>query len=398
MVLHRHYHDVHPIRARAGWIVLRARRIDDDSPCVLVAPGREASTAEARHSLEAVARAHASVKHPLVPAVSALRTIAERPVLELACEAVIDGLELTQRLAQTRLRVPYAAGDAFIMSLREAMQAAHAAGHCLGRISGANVLFAPNGRWSLVGFGENFPVQDQHGRPDPTLPSFVAPEVAAGAPPSPIGDYVALLTYMRSQLAHVDPGGPLGLVLQAALHARGTALTEAMHWIERRLLGELPARRATIGEAIAKAQRIRKLLGVTPDPEAFRALVEDVLAPPSTDRGPGAPEPLASEALTVGADAEWIACGDEPPRPVRGAARRIVLALVEHHLLGATTALRSVDLIELGWPSENPEYEAGLNRVYVTMNRLKKLLPEGSLQRFDDGYRLAPGLLVQRAS
>ncbi len=53
--------------------------------------------------------------------------------------------------------------------------------------------------------------------------------------------------------------------------------------------------------------------------------------------------------------------------------------------------------MELGWPDERVEHEAGLNRVYVTMNRLRRQLPDGALQRFDDGYRLAPEVTVRRA-
>jgi len=393
MPLHRHYSDLQSIRTRSGWILLSARRRADDTRCVLLAPGREADVAHARDRLDAIERAHATIDHPLVPKVGARRTVADRPVLELACDGVADGLEVMRRLGRSRTRLPYPAADAFIVSLRKAMQAAHAVDLRLGRMSGANVLFAESGRWYLVGFGANFPTEDEHGTPDGALPFFQAPEVAMGAPPSPIGDYVALVMFMRSQLGHIDPGGPLGRVLQATLQSKEPVLTETIRWIEQRLFGELPARRATIAEAVAMADRIRGLLGVTLDPDGFQKVIARLMTiDPDT-----LADPPQRDALTLGPDGEWIGMGETDRRPLRGASRRIALALFEHHMLGASSALRSVDLVELGWPDETPEYESGLNRVYVTMNRLKKLFPDGAIQRFDDGYRLSPDLTVGRS-
>lgn len=391
------FHELTTIRARAGWILLSARRRSDDAPCVLLSAGREADLDLVRDRLAAIERAHARIDHPLVPKVRARHVIADRPVLELSCDATLDGIELVRRLGRSATRLPYPAADAFIVSLREALQAAHAAGVFLGRISAANVLFAKSGAWYLLGFGANFPVEDERGAPDAHIPSFQAPEVAMGAEASATGDYVALLSFMRSMLGHLDPRGPIGRVLSAALQSREPILTELLQWVERRVIGELPARRATIAEAVEMANRIRRLLGVSPDPAAFRRLVAGVMAiDPATLSEPNTTFE-GGDTLVLGPEAEWIARDEDPPRPLRGAARRIVLSLFEHHLLGASSPLRSVDLVEIGWPGEAPEYESGLNRVYVTMNRLKKQLPEGTIQRFDDGYRFAPGLFLRRA-
>lgn len=387
------FHDLQTIRARPGWIVLSARRKDDDARAVLVCAGRDADLGEAQRRLDAIERAHARIDHPLVPKPVARHTLVDRPVLELACDATLDGIEVVRRMARTRTKLPYPAADAFIVSLRQALQAAHAVDHCLGRVSLGNVLFAADGRWSLVGFGANFPVEDEHGVPDGVLPHFQAPEVAIGAGPTPSGDYVALLLMARSLLGHLDPQGPIMRMLHAALQSREPLLGELLQWVERRTITELPGRRATIAEAVAIANRIRDLLGVKLDTEGFQRIIAELLAIEPSRLA----EPRSADTLTLGPDAEWVAFGDDEPRPLRGAARRVMLALFEHHQLGASTALRSVDLVELGWPGENPEYESGLNRVYVTMNRLKKQLPDGVIQRFDDGYRLAPGLTLSRA-
>ncbi len=387
------YQDLEAIRVRSAWHILRALRRSDGERCVLVVPGRRADVAAAGAALASVQRAHDAIRHDAVPAVSARRTLAGRPVLEFACDAVADGIQVTSLLGRAGLKIPYAAGDAFVVGIRKALQAAHRAAPeplCLGRLSGANVLFDASGRWRIVGFGANFPVEDARGMPDGELPYFQAPELAIGGRASPAGDYLALMLFMRSVVCHIDSAGVLGAVLKAGFEARDSVLSEALRWVEQRIVGALPSQRASVEEAVTQAERIRSLLGVSLDPRGFERVVERALATPPDDHD--------DAALRVNSDASWIAVGRDAPQPLRGAARRIVQALVEHHLFAAQAPLRSVELMELGWPDERPEYEAGLNRVYVTMNRLRRQLPDGALQRFDDGYRLAPELDVRRVA
>ena len=49
------------------------------------------------------------------------------------------------------------------------------------------------------------------------------------------------------------------------------------------------------------------------------------------------------------------------------------------------------DLVAAGWPGEEPIYEAALNRVYVTVDRLRSLGLRDVVERVDDGYRIIPG-------
>lgn len=360
---------------------------------MLIAPGRRTRVSSVERVFDQMERAHAHIDHELVPRVSARVCLEGRPVLELDCDAVADGVHVTSLLGRTGTKIPYSAGDAFIVGIRCALQAAHRAKPTpvyLRRLSPANVLFDASGRWRLVGFGANLLIEDAAGIPDGDLPYFQAPELAIGGAPSPSGDYLALMLFMRSVVCHIDSAGVLGAVLEASFEARHTLLAEALRWIEQRVVGALPSQRTSVEEAVAQAARVRALLGVTLDPRGFERLVARLLANPREEHHD-------ERCVHVAVDASWIAVGREPPQALRGAARRIVMALVEHHLLAAERPLRSVDLIQLGWPDERPEYEAGLNRVYVTMNRLRRQLPEGVLQRFDDGYRLAPELAVHRA-
>lgn len=393
------YHDLLPIRENAGFRILAARR-EDDSRCVLVVPSRFDSPALTQLALERLADAHARVKHRCVPRTVGIFTVSDRPLVELDSPAVCDGLELFRRLSQGRIPIPYEAADGYIMTLREALQAAHALSDpnrsgplCFGRLSGANVLFGRDGRCYLVGFGHNVAVEDELGVADTLLPFFQAAELGFGGAPSPSGDYVALLSYMRSGIHMVDKGDALIRVVRGIATNADEALLELLVWVEQRVMTAAPTKRASIEDSVAIANRIRRVLGTKPDREAFERLVARVIGDPKLDAQNPTP---TSTTLTIGPEAEWIRYGTSPPVKLRTAMRRVLLELVERRLLGSTEPVRTIDLSEAGWPGETPDYEAACNRVYVTVTRLRKVVPEDVIQRFDDGYRLAPGVTVVR--
>ncbi len=303
--LHHAYGEIEVIRLRPAWHVLRAVRVSDQTRRVLLVPGRATEPPAAERAFDAIVRAHEAISHPCVAPVSARRVIAGRPTLEFDCDAVADGLCFMERLTRSTTRIPYAAGDAFIVGIRKALQAAHRASPSwhLGRLSAANVLFAPSGRWHLMGFGANFPVEDARGVPDATVPYFQAPELAIGGAVSTSGDYLALLLFVRSVVIHIDAGGAINTILKVGLDARSSLLAEALRWIEQRLIGALPGQRASVEEGVAQAERIRALLGVTLDPAGFERLAAQVLARPR------APAVSDASALRVADDASWVAVG-----------------------------------------------------------------------------------------
>jgi hypothetical protein len=55
------------------------------------------------------------------------------------------------------------------------------------------------------------------------------------------------------------------------------------------------------------------------------------------------------------------------------------------------------ELFEAGWPGERPIREAGANRVYVTLARLRQLGLRDVVERFEDGYRIAPQAVIRLA-
>src|SRR6185295_17763643 len=100
---------------------------------------------------------------------------------------------------------------------------------------------------------------------------------AGGAAPSPMGDYVALLLFVRSMLPYIDLSGAVGRILRGDLQPTDFELIETMRWVDQRLISEVPALRPSMSEAIAAADRIREFLGEPLDPDGFAALVSEVL-------------------------------------------------------------------------------------------------------------------------
>ena len=111
-------------------------------------------------------------------------------------------------------------------------------------------------------------------------------------------------------------------------------------------------------------------------------------------------EELPAHALLVGPDAQWC-------RPVQGdwvdlrrrkAARGILAALVDEHRDHPGQGISTETLVNAGWPDENMVDGAGVNRVHVALNQLRKLGLTESITRNDEGYLLDPTLAVKRVA
>lgn len=281
------------------------------------------------------------------------------PFVALEGAFLADGLEVVRHLASTDARIPYAAADAFIVGLRGALEASHATvdptrggQRCVGRFSPANVLFRDDGQWLLLGLGHNVAAESERAIADPTVPSFHPPELAAGGAPSPMGDYLALLLFMRSVLPYVAMEGDLARLLSGDIRPGDAALIEALQWTERNVFGELAPLRPTMAEAVRVADGVRALLGVTLDPDGFRRFVRAQLVA----RGRG---------ISLARDASWVRVGEEDPRAVGRAGRGMLLALADQHLRAPGSTLSLWDLIEAGWPGERIAPEAATNRAHV---------------------------------
>lgn len=384
------YVDARTVRSHTDLQLVSARRVDDDRRCLLVFPNTWVDASVARPALARLARAHTTIEHALIPRTVSVVLDAPVPFVELDCSAEVDGFELSRRLSEHGDRLPYGAADAFIRSLRIALTAAGEARDpvterplFLGRLSPGNVLFSPDGRWFLAGFGHNYAAERASGEVDGSAVFFQAPEVSIGGEPSASGDYVALLLYMRSLIRHVDFATALKNAMLGVLDASSKDIFECLQWIEKRIMGEPVTTRASVEEAVRVADRIRAILGVVLDPEGFGKIVAARLA---------ARAPID---VTVAPDAAWIEGADGKRHRLGAVHRRIVLELLATHP-GKASALSVPRALEVGWPGERVLAEAGANRVYVTMNRLRALGLRDALERTEQGYRLAADVRVRR--
>lgn len=381
-----------PLGEPRAFRLLAARRVRDGRRVLLVRRGPGADLDASRAALARLAHAHARISHPAVPRTSAAHLDAPDPEVELDFPAVTEGFDIVARLASTSTRFPYAAGDAFVVGLREAMQAAHAAPggpFCLGRLAIGNVVFDAAGRAALIGFGANVVTDDERGRADPRVRFFHAPELIAGAPPTPMTDFVALLQLARSVLPHVE----LPAALERVVHGRSgpaeRALVALLRWVESRVIHEAPALRVGLREAVAAGSHIRRMLGVELDREGFPRVVRGLLA--------AGLEPQAEDAdVLLAPDYAWIEPRGGPRRRLGAGPRRILATLHDRLALGDPAAWTTWELFEIGWPGEEPSYEVGVNRVHAALSRMRKLGLGDALERHDDGYRLAPGASVLR--
>ncbi|MFT4628823.1 MAG: tetratricopeptide (TPR) repeat protein, partial [Myxococcota bacterium] len=109
-------------------------------------------------------------------------------------------------------------------------------------------------------------------------------------------------------------------------------------------------------------------------------------------------EPPMEPVLEVGPDVTWIRPpgGERIPLGRRHVARRVIAGLVRARLDSPGTAQSIDQVLEFGWPSETILWEAAMNRVYVTITRLRNLGLGDVLLTNEDGYLLDPTTAVHR--
>jgi hypothetical protein len=396
------YHDPLPIRSRGSFHIVSADPGTGERRTVVV-PGPGADARRVEEAFAEIERAHALFSHPRVPAVTARGRTGEVPFLELGCDTVMDGVDVVRLIGDSEEKMPYPSADGFIAGTRMALESAHTAVDprsggplCLGRLSYANYLFSPDGRWWLIGFGCNFPIERDSGAPDAWVASFHAPEMSTGGSPSPIGDFAALLLFMRSMLPYAETSGTtLARILRGEVQPSDLELIECLRWFDQHILAEIPQRRPSMREAVAVSDRIRELMGVRVDLEGFDAFIAGLLRRQEESEPLAEKVPPSARGVTIGPEASWVAGPDGQRQPLGRAQRRIVKAFAERHRREPAATLTMWDVLEAGWPGEQPVFEAGANRVYVTIARLRRLGLREVIERFEDGYRFSPEAVIR---
>lgn len=382
------------LRARGAFHWLSAIDSGDGQRRTIVHAGPGANASVAAAALERCMVAHNAIAHRCVPSVIASALTDGTPWIAFECAAIADGDDLRRSLADHDRKVPYEAADGFIASLRNALEAAHATAdargrpRCLGRLSLSNVLFDATGQWFLVGFGANLPIEKENGSVDGSTVFFQAPELAVGGEPTPVGDYIALLQLRRSVIAYAELPPRLARILRGEIQDDDRELLRDLQWIEQRLVGGTPADRPSFHEAIAVADRIRVALDTQRDEHAMRSIARAALDEPEAPAH-SAHATGARRAITVTRDCGWVTVGHDRQR-LGSALRRVLQALVAQHQARPGVPLTVWELLSAGWPGEEPLPDAGANRVYVTVNRLRSVGLRAHVERFDDGYRIAP--------
>jgi hypothetical protein len=392
-----------PLRSRGSFHLVSARLPTGEARVVMI-PGPRADVARVAEALSEVERVHRLLRHPLVPGVARLDRAGTTPFLELDFDAVADGSELLHLLADTNQKIDYPQADALIVQIREALQTAHAVTDprtgrplCLGKLTYGNLLFSRTGAIALIGFGHNVAAETELGTVEPSATVFQAPEVALGAAATPRGDYVALLLFLRSLVPFACMTPTIGRVVSGDVRPSDVAVLESLRQFEERAMLQTAAARASVDELVALSGQIRELLGTTLDHDGLRRRLAELLELHDDDSlldiASETAGPAASVALTD--DARWFEGSDGCRHSLGRPARRVLLALVAKHRAQPGSALTVWQILEAGWPGEQPAYEAALNRVYVTIARLRKLGLRDVVERFDDGYRIAPGARIR---
>jgi hypothetical protein len=395
------YRSVHTIRSRRALHIVSATRESDASPCVVIVPSSRAESRRAARLFAEIERVHGLLDHSRIPRVAASGAAGQIPYLELACDAVTDGVDVGAFLAGSprKLSVAHAAG--FFTELRLAVRAAHAVTDprtkrpiALGRLSAASLLFSRTGQFYLFGHGESAMPDAVSPAPDDAVPTFQAPELRSGGAPSPAGDCVALLLFAQSMLPLVDLPPSLARPFSGSPSAAQIEISDLLRWLATHVIGANPGARSSVAEAEAAADRLRELCGVQPDPEGFAARMRVLLdspisSPPDDAAAPGRPE------VTLGVETCWIVGSDGARHLLGQAQRRIVDALAALHRRSPGAVLTIQELLEIGWPGERPMAEAGANRVYVALTHLRRMGMRGVIERHEGGYRFAPGAVIK---
>jgi hypothetical protein len=117
----------------------------------------------------------------------------------------------------------------------------------------------------------------------------------------------------------------------------------------------------------------------------------------SLDRALALDADSALPAIVIDAEGRWfrlpdgarISCGK------RQAIRRLLVELARHRVRSPGAPLPPHALVAAGWEGERIDESAAMNRLYVSLNRLRKLGLDAHLRRSDDGWFLDTAFTVR---
>lgn len=346
---------------------------------------------DAERRAEAIATAHEQLAGPHVAPLISQGEHEGRPWLLFDSAAVTDGDELLRVQVDRDARQPYAAAIGALDAIASTLRRMHAtrsrltgSPYALGSISVANLFYEADGALWIFGAGDNV-----FARATTLMPTVLPPEVALGEPPTPASDSFAVSALMRAMVPFVELPSAIASVLRG--HDTKTSLAKLTHETNARVWGLPQALRPSLATLERVFHTIVSLLGESASYEEHRAFVRAMLAQEEPD------EPAAeSHVLQLADDGSWFQLDQQKMQRIssRAALRRVLLTILEHADRGESCTVKT--LLDAGWPGERVDPEAGANRVYVSVSALRKMGLRSAIERFDQGYRLAPGVRVER--
>ena len=373
------------------------REVATGKECVAVWRAPAADPSAARVAIELAHRAHSRIDHPVIAPACHLDPSRDYALCDCAARVDLAGLLAIARGPEPRIR--HSEADGFIVALRDALFAAaeqedprDGGPCCIGTVGYGNVLFAPDGRFWLLGLGHNLPLADEHGRIGGRSTAFHAPEVAVGARSTKSSDFVALLLFARSLLPFMVLERSLVRIIAGNSIAEDLELLGKLVWFERRVVTAVPPDRASIEEAIATSNRIRQLLRVEPDVSSFHAAVAAILGDdPRLSTVSGTRIRVADDGSFVESN------GARALIPGRGPLRRLVRELARARIERPGSGMTVAELFEAGWPGERAAQRSARNRVHVAVSTLRKLAFASELESHAGAYRISPSVTVELA-
>lgn len=396
------YLSAEPIAREGSFHLHAARRASDGGPCVVVCAAPIAEPRTAREALRRLAAAHGAVSHPAIPRAVAVdaEPVGEHdgtPFVELASEASMNGATALERLLDARAQLGFGEAEALLTLVVDALRAAGDAPtgpHRLGRLSLSSLLVSTSGTVHLVGLGHPVATTAEDGRLTTSHAVFEAPELAAGAAPDEGAEVVAVLALRRALLPHLDLPPSLARVMRGeAAAGDDDALVRAVEVLTARKIAASSAGRGTLAELADDLARLRTLLGIDADPEGLAKLLSDLALglPIQSDWELHTGE-VTEETTVVSAAGAWIEVPAQGRQRVElgPSLRRMLALLLARHRTEPTRTTTTWELLEAGWPGEQLVADAGANRVYAAIKRLRNMGLRGVIERHDDGYRVAP--------
>jgi hypothetical protein len=346
----------------------------------------EPGSQRARERLALAVAAHRAIDAPHVARCSFAQLEGRDPHALFDFDPMADGEEVVARLS-ARGKLPYEAAIGFIQAYATALAAAHATTHpttgspcCLGAVGWGSFVFDRSGDFVLLGFGA--PLSLEVVPPSPG--AFVAPEVGAGAAPSPGADVLAFALLQRSSLGLVAIPDRLASALFSLPAPSDLRLVAWLADINRRLFVAGPEARPTVEEVLEVFGRAWKRLDATPDLDAYRRLTAAALGDPR------------ATTLRASDDGAWFEVRGSERRSLsrRAAPRRIFAALLASARTDPERGVPVATLFQAGWPGERIRADSSAGRVYVALSTLRRFGLADVIERFEDGYRIRPSVRI----